>query len=331
MVFKKKEKKQEEEIKQEKGKEQTDKNKEYEDWKKKEDEKLKEEKSKKEYADWKKKELDKLAEANKNKETKMTRDTDSSEFLIYMHDTFGSGVRDLEPVKVNRTIQNGNVWLINEKLNFKEPQPENNNEYKNYLLEEIEKKINDLETERSSVLKKKIKDTKRSLKDLEQDLIFYRGYERSLKLQEEGSYLNISRLSDGRLPYYRFLRKGNFKLPLFMGVETGLIRVPNEFNIREAGDLLKENVEKNNPEKFLLIGRWIMLVLLIAAFLFLIYISYKSNSSVGVCSEAFKNISNAFINVADNGQLNTDLLTELVNNTIVKDSSVNIIPEVINR
>jgi len=265
------------------------------------------------------------------KEGKITRDQDSSEFLIYMHDTFGSGVRDIEPIKVNRTIQNGNVWLINEKIGFKEPQPENNSEYKNYLSKELEEKITKLEKQRKEVMNKKMSETKLSLKDLEQELIFYKGFLRSLELQEEGSYLNISRLSDGRLPYYRFLRKGNFKLPVFFGIETGLLRVPNEFSIREAGDLLKENVEKNNPEKFLLVGRWLMMILLLAAFLFVVYIGYKSNSSVGVCSEAFVNISDSFIHVAKNGQLNTDLLTQLVNNTITPDSIVNIVPSVVNK
>lgn len=279
----------------------------------------------------------KLIEASKKKkgkpltqETAITKDGDSNDYLVYMHDVFGNGVRDTEPIKVKRAIDGGNVWLVNKELGFKEPMPENNKDYKTYLLKDINDKIKILETKRSEVLKKEIKDTKLSLRDLEQDLIFYKGYKRSLELEEDGSFLGISMASHGRLPYFRFLRKGNMKLPLFTGIETGLIRVPNEFNIREGSDLLKENEEKNNTDKFLNIAKYTVLILMLVAFIAMVYFTADANSTAKVCTEGMVNISTYFGDVVGNGQINTDLLAQLVNNTVDVNAQVSVVPNVIN-
>jgi hypothetical protein len=115
-----------------------------------------------------------------NPDAAVTKDGDSNDYLVYMHDVFGNGVRDTEPIKVKRAIEGGNVWLVNTQLGFKEPMPENNKEYKNYVLKDVNEKITKLEKTREEVLKKKIKDTKISFRDLEQDLIIFKGYKRSL-------------------------------------------------------------------------------------------------------------------------------------------------------
>jgi len=167
----------------------------------------------------------------------------------------------------------GIVMLRNLDKNFDEPKPSSDTSYKIYKLEEVKKKIHELE--KSLAKEIKIDDPRINRKDIEEELRIYKGYERSLMLQGKGSYLNID--EDGT-PYFVFRRKGNFRLPEYDNVDIDTIYTPTEAKIKKGSELLDMKNEKYN--KFAKNVTTIATVFLIIGIIFLginMYWSYKIN------------------------------------------------------
>lgn len=142
----------------------------------------------------------------------------------------------------NRVYDGKNVFLYNEKIGFKEPIPENNDEYRQHKLEEIEDSIKDIEKQIKKVREGKLN---WSLKDLKKDLRIYNNFKRSLLLNGSGSYQTFN--SNGKR-MYMFDRRGDLKLPLFKNTDISTMYIPSEQKTQEVMQLLKENKDKNGEE-----------------------------------------------------------------------------------
>ena len=137
-------------------------------------------------------------------------------YVVQLNDIEDNTVIRKEPFGAKRYIEGANVYLVNEKVGFKEPFPINTNDYKNYTLDEIEKKIKSL-TQKLEKLRNNNSKHKRVTSD-ELDVIKeikkFKNYRRSHLFEGNGSYMIISAEHGGR-PLYTFDRVGNFKLPVY--------------------------------------------------------------------------------------------------------------------
>lgn len=188
---------------------------------------------------------------------------------IELYDVWDTTSRRIPSFGANRVIEGDNVYLYNPKNGFKVPFPENSEEYKQYIESELDEVIKNTETKI-----KKVKDNKLglSLKDLNKDLRIYKNYKRSLELQGRGSYMIIN--SNGR-PLFMFDRIGNLKMPLFKNVDRSLIYTPTEQKTQETVQLLKENQEKNGEKEMLKLSNYVVLLLMVLALCFIIWMGYK--------------------------------------------------------
>jgi len=246
----------------------------------------------------------------KTKDKKQVKDEKDYPYYVILNDVWGTSSKQQVKVPVRRWIDGSNVYLYNEKSSFKEEMPEDTDEYKEYKIEELTKKI--FLTEE----KIKAKNSNNSIKDLQQDLRIYKSWLKSLQLQGRGSYMNLD--LDGK-PFFEFDRKGMFRMPVFKNIDYSLKYVPDESKIKEASDLIMENNKANgdndNSLKYLTIAMALILGLMIA---WLGYLTYNSNILTSELGQNLVEITNSVANIGINLNDNTnDLLnlTSQINNT----------------
>ena len=198
-------------------------------------------------------------------------------YIIQLNDINDSTIVRRAPFGAKRDIQGANVFLVNEKIGFKEPLPENSDEYKQYKIDELEDIIEELE-EKIETHRSKNKAKTPEYLDWLVELKTMKGFKRSLELSGKGSYTIVSQEHGGRL-LYSFDRKGNFKLPVFKNVDYSLLYVPNESDIQLASELIQENDKANGiTDNTLKLANLAILVLLVLGFVALIYFIYKSSN-----------------------------------------------------
>src|SRR6056297_2251951 len=80
-----------------------------------------------------------------NNKVKVVEETkDSLPYIIQLYDVEGTTIFERNPFGAKRYIEKANVFLVNEKIGFKEPFPTDGDDYKNYKLEECERRIKEL-------------------------------------------------------------------------------------------------------------------------------------------------------------------------------------------
>lgn len=210
-----------------------------------------------------------------NEKGKIKKEAVDYDYRVYLKDIHGSNTKKVLHFGVKRWIDEdtSTVYLLNDTHKFREPLPEDTNDWKIHKIQEVEDKIKEIEKQLSQELKKD--DPKINKKNLEYDLSIYKSYKRSLQLQGRGSYLNYD--EDG-VPYFVFRRKGNFKLPEFDNVELDTIYTPSEAKIKEASELL--DMKKEKYSKFLRNYGNMMIILFVLQLLFLgglAWYSFKLN------------------------------------------------------
>jgi len=209
-------------------------------------------------------------------------------YNVQLCDVWGSTTKYAVKFGAKRFIDKGNVFLVNEKRNFKEPFPEDTTEWREDRMEVIETELK---------LKKKIldnlKDPKNadfSEKDLRQDVKHLLSFKRSLELQGKGSYMVIDADTSGGRPLFIFDRKGNYRIPVFKNIDLSLMYLPTEAKITEASDLIRENDEKNSKSA-INIAAGVFLVLIVLAFFGMIYMLYKTGGLNSEVVDALKDIA----------------------------------------
>jgi len=190
-------------------------------------------------------------------------------------DIWGTTSKDQVKIAVQRRIFDSNVYLYNEKAGFKEPLPEDNDDFKDFKIEDINIELKKLEKDvnkKDNVNKKGLRQQIRRLK----------GFKSSIELQGRGSYM---RLDENGRPYFEFDRVGNFKMPVYKNIDKSLLKTPDEAKIKNCSELLKENKEKNgDPDKHIkLINIAILIFLLLTLGLFG-FLTYKTSDMPDVCS-----------------------------------------------
>lgn len=210
--------------------------------------------------------------ASEKKEIDKVNSSENFSYDIELYDVSDITSKRLKPFGANRIIEGNNVYLYNPKNGFKEPFPENSEEYKDFKLEELDKEIKATLNNISKINKGK---SDRSLKDEKKQLRVLRGYKRSLELQGRGSYLIVN--SNGKF-MYMFDRVGNIKMPLFKNVDRSLIYTPTELKTKEVTQLLKENDTKNGEPERVRLSTYSAAILMFLAAITLFYFSYKTAS-----------------------------------------------------
>ena len=102
-------------------------------------------------------------------------------YIVQLNDIQDSTIVRRQPFGAKRYIEKANVYLVNEKVGFKEPFPSDNEEYKQFKLDELETKIQEIEKKIEDHRKKKLAKTPEYL-DLIQELKVHQGFKRSLEL-----------------------------------------------------------------------------------------------------------------------------------------------------
>lgn len=238
-------------------------------------------------------------------------------YVVQLNDIHDSTIIRRKPFGAKRYIEGANVYLVNEKVGFKEPFPENGDIYKQYKLEEIETIIDNIQNKLNTIKVNKRKNNKSNKTaeelDLEVDLKTYKGFKRSIELQGTGSYAINAEEYGGRI-LFTFDRKGNFKLPVFKNVDYSLLYIPNEADITLAGDLLKLNDQENgNKDNMLKLANVVVLVLMVIGFIALLYFIYKTASIPQVFVEGMPSIIEGLNDLTQNLESLTDKFNESIN------------------
>ncbi len=267
--------------------------------------KKKEEKKNKENIDTtvKEEEVDSIANV------KSVKISDDFQYVIELYDIWGSNTKRLPRFGAKRLIEGGNVYLFNKDKEFKEPMPQDTDEYKQYSLEKIEEELEDLEDKKDNT--KNVSD----LKDIEQDIKHLERHKSSIELQGTGSYIIFDEDSKGGKPIISFDRVGNFKLPIYKNIDKSLLYTPNEANIAEASDLLKENLDKNgnNDNGIKLVTLALIAFLLIAICTFG-YMTYKTGQNSAERSVNDALLAEHLIKVSENLDEATGKLNNITKN-----------------
>lgn len=235
-------------------------------------------------------------------------------------DVWGTTTKDVITFGVKRFIEGANVFLVNEKRNFKEYQPVDSDDFKQYNLDNCKKRILKIERE---IAKDKV--TSGNPKSLREELRILRNRKRSLEMQGRGSYMRLD--INGR-PYFEFDRVGNFKLPVYKNTDYSTLDIPSEVRIKTTSELLLENDVKNGDKNLgIKIFSIILLTLLVIATMGGLYFAYKTSQLPDQCavnldkaSLVFNGIVGKMDNVVDNFiELSDDLerKPEQVNTTVV--------------
>jgi len=191
-------------------------------------------------------------------------------------DIWGTTSKDQVKIAVQRRIFDSNVYLYNEKAGFKEPLPEDNDDFKDFKLEDINKELSSLDKQ----LNKKDNVNKKGLR---QQIRRLKGFKSSIEVQGRGSYM---RLDENGRPYFEFDRVGNFKMPVYKNIDKSLLKTPDEAKIKNCSELLRENLEKNgDPNKHVKLLNIAILIVLVLTLCFFGYLTYKTSDMPMVCSE----------------------------------------------
>lgn len=240
-------------------------------------------------------------------------------YIIELYDVWGSTSKRAVRFGAKRFTDGKNVFLVNEKRNFKEPFPEDTEDFKNYTIDKIDGEIEEL----LSKLEKDKKSANPKVSKLEtfKQVEVLKGFKRSLELQGKGSYMIIDSDSAGARPVFMFDRRGNYKLPVFKNIDVSLMYLPTESKLTEASDLIKENDDKNQKKVLNLatMGLFIILVILVGAGMFF---AYKTATSDNDYIDALNNIAenqNRITNVLTD---NIDMLQNITNPTL--DESIKV-------
>ena len=231
-------------------------------------------------------------------------------YNIQLWDVWGSTAKAAPKFGAKRFIDKGNVFLVNEKRNFKEPFPEDSLEWRENRLNVIEAEMKEKTNILDNLKKPQYSDF--SEKDLRQDIKILLSFKRSLELEGKGSYMMIDSDQAGARPLFHFDRKGNYKLPVFKNVDISLMYLPTEAKITEASDLIRENDEKNS-KNMVNIAAGVFLVLIVLVLFAALYMTYKSGTIDSDVVDALKNIA-----------VNQDAITNKFSEYITELTSYNV-------
>jgi len=244
------------------------------------------------------------------------------QYKIELYDEWGSNAKRLEPFGADRFIEKGNVFLYNEKNGFKVPKPEDTKEYRKFCLEEIEQRIKKLKIKLDKIRNRTDK-TGSSLLDTERELHIFNKHKDSYLLDGPGSYIIFDCDSAGGKPIYSFDRIGNFKLPVWKSLDRSFLNVPNEANIAEASDLLKENEDKNGKkDNSMFLLNVILSVILLITIMGMGYLLYKTNQIPLEVTEILAHVVDKLALVTENIGEYTNVLTNVSNSTITSEPVV---------
>jgi hypothetical protein len=250
-------------------------------------------------------------------EKKKVNSKNTFEYSIEIYDVWDTTSKRITPFGASRIVEGNSSYLFNEQKGFKEPFPENNLEYKEYELETVLTKIDEIEKKIKESENSKNKNPLNSIKDLKRELRLYRGYKRSIELRGNGSFMILN--SDG-VPTFQFDRLGNIKFPLYKNVDRSTIYTPSELKTKNISKIIKDNDEKNGQEQIIKWSTYVLLILLVLGVCFMFYMGYKMQKLP-------IDVANTLNIVAENMQDIGKSLNTLENHIIVNES-VEVIPKV---
>lgn len=257
---------------------------------------------------------------NQGEEVKSDKD---SPYNVKICDIWGTTSKDQTSFGVKRWIEGSNVYLYNEKMGFKEPIPEDTDDYKQYKLEDIDKELFRLDNK----LKNKQYENKQ---DLLTNIKRLKNWKRSIELQGRGAYMRLG--YDGK-PYFEFDRIGNFRMPVFKNVDKSLLYTPSESKIKLGSELIIENTQKNgDPNKSIKLISIVLIVCLILTIGIFAYATYKTNELPDVCSANLDKASAVYVNSANKIDRIAGNLENLSSKMYLRPDDVKqeIVPEVVN-
>ena len=223
----------------------------------------------------KKKELETKQDINpietERKENKKINSNQGFEYSIEIYDVWDTTSKRITPFGANRVVEDNNSYLFNELKGFKEPFPQNTEEYKEYELDDINLKIKKLEDEIKRF--EKSPDQKISIKDKKKELRIFRGYKRSIELRGNGSFMI---LNERGIPTFQFDRVGNTKLPLYKNVDRSTIYIPSELKTKNITKILRDNDEKNKTTTLHQWSTYTLLLILVLLTCVYIWYGYKA-------------------------------------------------------
>jgi hypothetical protein len=263
--------------------------------------------------------LNEKIEGDKESKNDNVSTKDDYPYIIELYDVWGSTSKRAVRFGAKRFIEGGNVFLVNEKKGFKEPQPEDSEDYKSYKLEEVEQELKNKDKELQSVRKNKDNNSL-SERDILEDIRVLKGFKRSLQLQGKGSYMIVDGDASGGKPLFMFDRRGNYKLPIFKNIDISLMYLPNEAKITEASDLIRENDEKNK-KNIVNVAAGVFLVLIVIAFFGMVFFLYKVSGVPADYISTLQTLTEAVNNMALDFSQSTDLL-QGINQSLDTASSV---------
>ena len=235
-------------------------------------------------------------------------------------DVWGTSSKDIMTIPVKRYIEGANVFLFNEKFNFKEYFPIDSDDFKQYTLESVETELIKIE---KKIASPKNNENPRTLRE---ELRILRNRKRSLETQGRGSYMRLNQ--QGR-PYFEFDRVGNFKLPVFKNVDYSTLNVPSETRIKTTSELLVENDTKNGDKN--LAGKVmgiILLVILVCAVFGGLFFAYKTAQLPDQCAANLDKASLVFNGVVTKMDNVVDNFEEISENLQIKPKEINDTPRV---
>jgi hypothetical protein len=222
------------------------------------------------------------------------------EYSIEIYDVWDTTSKRIRPFGANRIVEGNTSFLFNEQKGFKEPFPENSQEFQEFEINEIEEKIEQLEKQIREHSKSK---SIVSIRDLQKQLRIYRGYRRSIELRGNGSFMIIN--PDGT-PTFQFYRIGNIKLPIYKNVDRATLYIPSELKTKNVTKLLRENEEKNGQEQIIKFSTYALILLLILCVCFMFYMGYKMQQlpldvaeTLSIVAENFGKITDSIGNIED--------------------------------
>lgn len=258
-------------------------------------------------------------EEEKKEDKKKVNAKNSYEYSIEIYDVWDTTSKRISPFGANRIVEGNSSYLFNEQKKFKEPFPENNLEYKEYELETVNDKINEIEKEIKTSENSKTKNPLNSIKDLKRKLRVYRGYKKSIELRGNGSFMILN--TDG-VPTFQFDRLGNIKFPLYKNVDRSAIYTPSELKTKNISKIIKDNDGKNGKEQTLKFSTYILLILLVLGVCFMFYMGYKMQ-------QLPVDVANTLSIVAENMQEIGKSLNSLENELLLNETDADkIVPKV---
>lgn len=234
-------------------------------------------------------------------------------YYVVIYDVTGSMTQENTRFPVQRLIEKGNVYLFNKDRGFKEPFPSNSDDFKQWTIEDLEIEHNNLQQKLEKALKTNTND---SIKQLKKDTRTIRNYIRSLEMQGEGSFMQLDK--EGKL-YFEFIRKDNFKIPIFFNTDLSTKYFPSEAKIKSASSIVREIDEQYGDKNQLKLVNYALTFLLVLGVLGIFYYFYKLASAPAVFAEHMNLIVDNFRIAAEafrDASTNLDIVTNsTVNNT----------------